>query len=608
MRIFDHKIYDRHKAHIGLCLLTLLCLGVLGGSVVAKPQVHEFKPQIPKANRFQKNKVFLERADSMVSGPANTYIILKGNIEFSRGDMHMFCDSAHFYDMANTIDAYGNVRMERADHLSGRADNLHYNGNREVVSLVGNVNLTKDNRILTSEAIDYFVNTNTGKYSTGGKLEDPKNVLTSIVGTYDFNTEDAVFTKQVELVNSRDNYVMHTSRLNYNTRSNVATIVEPTTITSNENRITTNSGQYNTVSEEATLTAKNGQQPKLFAKDGRTLEGDKIHYDRHKNEGYAQGKVTVTDPKHKIILTGGYGYHNENTHVSYATDKALARVYNKPDAKAGERSDTLYFHADTLKTFVEGKDSLRVLHATNGVRFYRKDVQGLCGFLSFSESDSILNLYNHPIVWSGERQISSDNEINVHMKDSSSIDWARIPNKGLIVEHLGEIYYNQLSGKSITALFRKVTLYHDDGSETTRTEMSHADVVGNAKTLFFPMENDSTYNKCVKTESGFLSIDLKEKQEIDKIKIWPDVTGTAIPLYLAKPSQLKLDEYQWFDNLRPKEPYDVMDISDDMKAMISQPFTMSDKESEAHDEPTAGNRPDNTGAVLKSKTKLKNAQ
>lgn len=569
--------HNRHKAHIGLCLLTLLFLLLAGGVPLAAPQVHEFRPQIPKANRFQKNRVFLERADSMVSGPGNTYIILKGNIEFTRGDMHMFCDSAHFYDFANTIDAYGNVRMERADNLSGRADNLHYNGNKEVVHLVGNVNLTKDNRFLTSDAIDYFVNTNTGKYMTGGTLEDSKNVLTSIVGTYDFNTEDAVFTKQVQLVNSRDNYVMHTERLNYNTRSNVATIIEPTTITSNENRIVTSSGEYNTVSEEATLYAKKGQRPKLFASDGRTLEGDTIHYDRHKNEGFAQGHVTVFDPKHRVILTGGFGYHNENSHVSYATRKALARIYNKSDAKVGERSDTLFFHADTLKTFVEGKDSLRVLHATNGAKFYRKDIQGLCGFLSFSEEDSILNMFNHPVVWSGERQISSDNEINVHVQDSSSIDWVKVPNKGLVVEHLGEIYYNQLSGNKIIALFEKTTDYHDDGTETSKTELRHVDVVGNVKTLFFPMEKDSTYNKCVKTESGYLSIDLKAKQEVEKVKIWPEVTGTVVPLFLATPNQLKLDEYQWFVNLRPKAPIDVMIISEGMKSMISQPYIISDR-------------------------------
>ena len=441
------------------------------------------------------------------------------------------------------------------------------------MNLIGNVSITKDNRTLTSQAIDYYVPSNTGKYSSNGRLEDPKNVLTSIVGEYNFNTDNAVFTNNVDLVNSRDNYVIHTNKLLYNTRTNIAKLVEKAEITSDENKIITSNGDYNTATEKANLYVKNGVQPKLFAKDDRTLEGDSIHYDRHTGEGTAIGNVTVNDPKHHAILTGGYGYHNETTHVSYATDKALARIYNKENAKTGERSDTLFFHGDTITTIQE-PDKNRVLTATGGVKFYRKDVQGICGHLSFAQHDSILNLYNHPVVWSGERQISSDNEINVHMRDSSSVDWATIPNKGLIVEHLGEIYYNQIYGKYLKAYFEKVTDYYDDGTESSRNELRHADIVGNAKTLFFPMENDSTYNKCVRTESGFLSLDLKEKQEVEKVKMWPEVSGTVIPLYLARKSQLKLDEYQWFDDLRPKSPYEVLNISEMMREMISQPYEM----------------------------------
>ncbi len=587
MNIFTHITKPGHKA--AKCILCLLALfiGVQSLEVAAqsghKKKVKMVEPSIPNANRYQANKVFLERADSMLSAPVEnpmkSYILLMGNIEFSRGDMHLYCDSAHYYDQINSIDAFGNVRMERADRLSGRADQLHYDGAKEVMNLIGNVSITKDNRTLTSQSIDYYVITNTGKYTSNGKLEDPKNVLTSIVGEYNFSTDKAVFTRNVDLVNSRDNYVIHTNKLLYNTRTNVATLVEKSEITSNDNKIITSSGDYNTNTEIANLYVKNGIQPKLFAKDDRTLEGDKIRYDRHKGEGTAKGHVTVIDPKHKAILTGGYGYHNEQTHVSFATDNALARIYNKENARTGERSDTLYFHGDTITTIQEA-DKKRVLTATGGVKFYRKDVQGICGHLSFAQRDSILYLYNHPVVWSGERQISSDNEINVHMRDSSSVDWATIPNKGLIVEHLGEIYYNQIYGKYLKAYFSKTTDYFDDGTQSTRNELRHADIVGNVKTLFFPMENDSTYNKCVRTESGYLSLDLKEKQEVDKVKMWPEVSGSVIPLYIAKKSQLKLDEYQWFDDLRPKSPYEVLNISDMMRDMISQPYEMSKPENE----------------------------
>ena len=131
----------------------------------------------------------------------------------------------------------------------------------------------------------------------------------------------------------------------------------------------------------------------------------------------------------------------------------LASIIKKMPSRAREATP-FFFHGDTITTIQEA-DKKRVLTATGGVKFYRKDVQGICGNLSFAQRDSILYLYNHPVVWSGERQISSDNEISVHMRDSSSVDWALIPNKGLIVEHLGEIYYNQISGRYMKAFFEK---------------------------------------------------------------------------------------------------------------------------------------------------------
>ena len=574
----SHNSIIRHRVERSsiLCLLVLLLSSLVGFDAASQNQ-RRVTPQIPHANRYQRNRVFLERADSLISGPMAgnivTYQVLKGNVEFSRGDMHLYCDSAHFYDASNRVDAFGNVRMDRADHLSGSADELHYDGNTEIVTLTGNVSLSKDNRTLTSDQIFYNVRTNTGRYVTGGKLQDPANVLTSLRGDYNFTTEKAEFNDNVQLINDRDHYVMNTSRLLYNTKTHVATLVEPTHITAQDNEITTSSGTYNTVTEVSTLTKRGAQQPKLNSKDGRSLTGDSLRYDRHKQEGYAKGNIRLDDPKHKVIMTGDYGYHNEKTHISYATKRALAKIYNKSNAKPGERSDTLYFHADTLRTFFEKDDTIRVITANNGARFYRKDLQGLSGYMLFSERDSILNLYNHPVVWSGERQVYSPNEINVHMRDSSSVDWVTIPNRGLIVEHLGEVYYNQLSGKNIKAYFETVTDYTDHG-DSTHTDLRHADVVGNVKALFYPMENDSTYNKFITSESGYLSVDMKEGRQIDKIKMWPEVSGTVVPIYLAKRSQLYIEEFQWLDNLRPKQPMDVIDISDEMKSMIGDAYTI----------------------------------
>lgn len=70
----------------------------------------------------------------------------------------------------------------------------------------------------------------------------------------------------------------------------------------------------------------------------------------------------------------------------------------------------------------------------------------------FVESDSMMYMYRKPIVWSGERQVTG-NRIDVHFNDSTA-DWALLPESGLMSEHVGEDFYNQLAGKKMPLRLR----------------------------------------------------------------------------------------------------------------------------------------------------------
>ena len=84
----------------------------------------------------------------------------------------------------------------------------------------------------------------------------------------------------------------------------------------------------------------------------------------------------------------------------------------------------------------------------------------------------------------------------------------------------------------------------------------------------FPQEKDSTYNKMVNAESSYMRLNLKPKQEVDRITMWPDVSGKVTPLFLARNSDLYLPQFQWYDALRPKSPDDIYDVSEDLKQVI----------------------------------------
>ena len=124
-----------------------------------------------------------------------------------------------------------------------------------------------------------------------------------------------------------------------------------------------------------------------------------------------------------------------------------------------------------------------------------------------------------------------------------------------MAEHLGEIYYDQLSGKKMKAWFED-------------KELRRLDVDGNVQVIMFPQEKDSTYNKMVNAESSFMRLNLKAKQEVDRITMWPEVSGRVTPLYLAKKSDMYLPQFQWYDALRPKSPEDIYDVSDELKQVM----------------------------------------
>lgn len=548
--MFLKKIFNspRHKVLIGaLCLLAVSLLDIIfNGYTWAQNHGNVDRgvtPQVPLADRQQKNKVFLEHADYLVADEkiSTEYQILRGNVVFRKEGVFMYCDSAYFYDSSNSLDAFGNVKMNQGDTLFVYSDVMYYSGTDEIAQLRYNVRLENSDMTLYTDSLDYDMIENLGYYFEGGRIVDSENELVSVYGQYDPDTKDAEFLFDVELVNEK--YVMHTDTLHYNTNTHIADIVGPTTIVSDSNIIYSQRGWYNTEADNATLYDRSI----LVGNNGIKLTGDTLFYDRTLGYGEAFGNMVLTDSVHNSILDGNYGFHDEKENKSFATIRARAREISE--------NDTLYLHGDTIRTYTLD-DSTRVMIAEPNVRFFRFDVQGICDSMTFVQRDSILYMDKHAILWSGERQITG-NSIDLHMNDST-VDYALLPDYGFMAEFIGEVYFNQLSGKEMKAYFEE-------------QELRRLDVNGNVQLIMFPMEEDSTYNKLVDAESSYMIVLLKPGQEVDKITMWPEVSGNVTPLYLSRKSQYYLAGFAWYDVLRPKYPDDIFVIPKEMEELFNAP-------------------------------------
>ena len=519
------------------------------------------KPRIPLANRNNKEVVFLEKADKLFALQTDSFQTLVGNVEFRKQGMFLYCDSAQFFPNSS-FKAFGNVRMRQGDTLFIYADSLWYDNPLELATLYAfpgkKVRLINRDVKLETDEFYYDLAIELAYYENWGELTDKRNRLTSMIGEYSPATKDANFFNSVELTSRRsgDTLIITTDTLNYNTDTHIAVFNCRTQIVNKDGVIYTDDGTYNTNSDVGQLFSRS----MVVTKRGNTLTGDTLFYDSKKGYGEAFGNMILTDSARQTTLLGNYGFYNELTDSIFVTGEALAMEYSRPD--------TLYLHGDTIRgfkvylpeeqwndTIVLLPDSTHYLIVQPKVRFFRKDIQGICDSMTFIQLDSMLYMDKHPVVWSDNRQIFG-NEIQVHLNDST-VDLVTLPNNAFSAEMIEEGYFDQLSG-------REMIVYLDSG------EVRHIDVNGNVLAITFPMENDSTYNKVVSVESSYLAADF-ENQELDRMKVWPEVKSVITPLYLAKKSIFYLPKFRWLEPLRPTDPADVFNVSEMMIAYMNEP-------------------------------------
>ena len=513
----------RHR----ILVVSVLCL--FGFCLLA-----QVRPAKKGEQKPAKSKVYLLHSDVLKKSPLNPdpdAQILIGNVAFRHDSVYMYCDSACFYEKTNSLEAFDNVKMVQGDTLFLYGDYLFYDGNTQIAQVRYNVRMENKNTTLLTDSLNYDRIYNLGYYFDGGTLMDEENVLTSEWGEYSPATKISVFNYDVKLVNPK--FTLTSDTLRYSTATKIANILGPSDIVSDANHIYSELGFYNTQIGQAELLDRS-----VLTNEGKRLIGDSLFYDRVKGYGEACDNVFMTDTVNKNMLTCDYCYYNELTKYAFATKKAVVVDYSQ--------GDSLFMHADTLQmyTYYLNTDSMfRETRAYHKVRMYRADVQGVCDSLVFSSKDSCLTMYYDPILWNNNQQLLGE-KIMIYMNDST-IDWAHIQNQALSVEQLDSTSYNQVTGKEMKAWFQG-------------GEMRKVDVIGSVRLVYYPMESDSTLIGMNVSETSLLNMFL-ENRKMKKMIMSPKSNGTLYPMLQRPPEKMKLDNFVWFDYIRPLDKEDIFE-------------------------------------------------
>lgn len=451
---------------------------------------------------------------------------LLGHVVMRHDSATMYCDSAYLNNGTNSVRAFGNIRIRLSDTLNLYGDSLQYNGNTRIAKVKGNVELQDNETLLTTDSLTYDRNTKTAMYDFWGKIVNNDNTLVSKYGYYYTDRKEFFFKEKVILINP--DYVINSDTMMHNTVTDMSYFYGPSTIVGKEDSIYCENGWYNSANRTARFR-KNG---KIYH-ENQMLTGDSIYYERTTGFGQVFKNGYLIDTVKNIILTGNYGEIRRTNGYAFMTDSAVARMV--------EKKDTLFVHSDTIYSSFDTSQNIKNIRCFYKVKFFRRDLQGLCDSLVYHGADSTMIMYHEPVMWSDSNQLTSDS-ISLHFRNQQP-DSMVMYNSAFIVSQDDTNKFNQVKGRDMIAYFVDNQLYK-------------IKVIGNAETIYYFREEDKSLIGIDKAQASNMLIYLG-KNQIETITYIDKAAHTLWPEKEISVHDLKLRGFVWLEEKRPKKMQDI---------------------------------------------------
>jgi lipopolysaccharide export system protein LptA len=491
--------------------------------------------------------------------------IIVGNVKLKQGKTLFYCDSCVINNSSHVFEAFGHVHINDADTANAYSDYLRYLTDKRIAYMQKNVRLTDGKATLTTDNLEYDTDTKLGIYTNGGRVVNKKSVLTSLEGYYYTDLKDIYFKKNVELKDPA--YFLKADSLLYNTESEVARFIAQTFIRDSSNRtIETREGYYDTRNRKAEF----GQRP-IIVDGPRRYTGDRVVTNDSTHTSQITGNAVIVDTAQGTTIIGGVIIANNNTESFLAFNKPLMivkqekdSIYITADTLFSARLSDLYgtgdsLHKDSTKTVNKGdrtvkkddtklKDSTdRYFEAFYHVRIFSDSVQSVCDSVFYSFKDSVFRLFKDPVVWSKDNQVTGDT-ILLFTKNKKA-DRFKVFENSLLVSKVQAEFFNQIKSARMDG-------YLTDGSiDSVRAR-------GFAECIYFIQNEDSSFTGVNQSNSDIIDIYFgmdstgKEKQ-LHRVVFRSAVKGTLWPMHAKTPEELRLRNFKWLADRRPKTKYEL---------------------------------------------------
>lgn len=223
---------------------------------------------------------------------------------------------------------------------------------------------------------------------------------------------------------------------------------------------------------------------------------------------------------------------------SLATLTALSDTLLQVSDSLAAPIDSLYAVQDSTTTEADTRDTtqLRFLKAFRNVKIFRTDLQARCDSLYFSQADTLVRLYQDPVIWNeGIHQISGGSMI-LRMSEGR-FDRANVHEEAMILSEEDTVYYDQVKSTDMLGYF------NEDNT------LRRFDALGGVNAMFYVRE-DSVITVLNSKEAQFMMVTLKDGFA-ERLKYYETIKSDAFPVYDLPIEKQRLKGFNWRVDEKP---------------------------------------------------------
>lgn len=252
----------------------------------------------------------------------------------------LICDTAYWRVDENIINAKGNVRLSQ-EGTELTSEKLDYYVNDNLAQFRGGVVQLRDkeNNILRTHFLDYNTADSVAVFSKGASMKDKDGqIIESLDGTY--SSKEKLFTFEKDVNMFTDSVFIKTQALDYHTDSQKAVFRTYIDFWKDDNMLSASSGWYERNDEIFFFTGDvHGTT------DKQETWCDSLYFYRIPNNVLMKGSIQLQDSLHNTTAVSRYLFYEDSLSTVTLRKEAAVAIVTEDDLS---QKDTLYFGADTL--------------------------------------------------------------------------------------------------------------------------------------------------------------------------------------------------------------------------------------------------------------------